>query len=491
MLSSALLDKLPPNIRLIVSCKVSADDLSMDSLLETFEQELIARERATNSVSQTPRRVNNQSRSSTSAFVTNAPGSPVCPFCQQSHSPTDCSSVPDLNARKKILRSSGHCFNCLQKNHLSRNCRSTSRCKRCQGKHHTSICKRGSRSRESPSLATPTELNPEAPAYTPDPTTSALCSTEKKAILLQTAHTVVHNPLKPKLANEVRLLFDSGSQQSYLTEQAMKLLQLKPTGGRTLSIATFGAIQEQTKICPIVSRGICLKGYPTVSLSLHIVPTVCEPLSCQPIAASVEANDHLMGLDLADSTDGGSHLPVDILIGCDYYWDLIMGSICRTEKRPTAIHTKLGWVLSGPTLSSNCVLCSSTSILTTHLLRVDGQPAESIQLAEQLRSFWVLESLGIHEEEKTLYDEFASNIAFQDGCYKVPLPWKEFHESLVDNYLLSVKRLKGLLQWLKHDLEILKEYDRTIQKQLAKGIIEPVFPMRRPLIECTISLTTV
>lgn len=50
MLSSVFLNKLPPDIRLIVSHKVSADDLDMDSLLDTFEQELIAHERANNSV---------------------------------------------------------------------------------------------------------------------------------------------------------------------------------------------------------------------------------------------------------------------------------------------------------------------------------------------------------------------------------------------------------------------------------------------------------
>ena len=180
----------------------------------------------------------------------------------------------------------------------------------------------------------------------------------------------------------------------------MRLLQLQPTGERTLSIATFGAIQEQTRVCPIVSVGICLKGYPTVSLSLHVVPTICEPLSCQPISASVEANGHLMGLDLADSADGSSHLPVDILVGSDYYWDLVMGSVCRSEKGPTAIHTKLGWVFSGPTLSSSTVLCSYTYITTTHLLQVDDRPAKSTKLAEQLRAFWELESLGISEEER-------------------------------------------------------------------------------------------
>ena len=70
MLSSVLLTKLPPEIRLIVSRKVSSDDLDMDSLLKTCEQELIAQERASNSVSQPPPRRNpSQPRPSTSAML--------------------------------------------------------------------------------------------------------------------------------------------------------------------------------------------------------------------------------------------------------------------------------------------------------------------------------------------------------------------------------------------------------------------------------------
>ena len=138
-----------------MSRKVSADDLDMDSFLQTFEQQLIAQERASDSVSQAPRRVHNQGHAHTTAFVANAPGPPVCVSRQQSHFPTDCSSVPDLIARKRILRNSGRCFNCFRKNHFSRNCLSTSKCKCCQGKHHTSICERGSYSRENPSLAMP------------------------------------------------------------------------------------------------------------------------------------------------------------------------------------------------------------------------------------------------------------------------------------------------------------------------------------------------
>ena len=471
MLSSVLLGKLPPDLRLIISRTVSTDELNVEHILETFERELVARERASNSVPHQARRTHNQGRTPTTSFLAGAQGSPECAFCGRSHNSVNCETVSDVDARKRILRNDGRCFNCLRKRHLSRNCPSKTKCRSCQGKHHTSICGMKTPSKEESGGKETPLLDPEAPTFTPKITTNTLCSTRGKAILLQTASTVAFNPLRRERATEVRILFDTGSQRSYVTEHATKLLQLKPTGEQTLSIATFGARQEQTRVCPIVSVGFRLKGYPDVSLSLHVVPTICEPLSSQYITATVKTHDQLKKLDLAEAASSTSGLVVDVLVGCDhYYWDFVTGKICRVTD---AIHTKLGWVLSGPTPSSELVRHSSACITTTHLLYVGSQPAESAQLTEQLRSFWELESLGI-EEEKTLYDEFKDRISFQDGRYQVPLPWKEFHEPLDDNYSLSVKRLKGLLKRLKHSPEILSQYESTIKDQLSKGVIEPV-----------------
>lgn len=119
--------------------------------------------------------------------------------------------------------------------------------------------------------------------------------------------------------------------------------------------------------------------------------------------------------------------------------------------------------------SSHC----STNLATIHVLRFDTQPSET-NLNEQLKSFWELESLGIKGEEKTLYDEFTSRVLFREGRYKVSLPWKEFHDPLPDNYSLSVNQLRGLLHRLRHDPNILKEYDHAIKDQLSQGIIEAI-----------------
>ena len=248
---------------------------------------------------------------------------------------------------------------------------------------------------------------------------------------------------------------------------------MEPTGRQTLSIATFGASSEQTRVCVTVNVDLCLKGYPPVLLSLYVVPTICDPLASQPIAICIEKTHSLNGLDFADYSDGKSSSHVDILICSDYYWELVTGSVCRSEKGPTAVHTKLGWVLSGPMLEGYRAQ-SSTNLITTHVLQVDTHQQKIVNLDEQLQSFWELESLGIQKVERTLYDEFTCSIVFHQGRYQVALSWKEFHDVLPDHYQLSLNRLRGLLRRLRHDPATLEQYDRTIKEQLEKGIIEVV-----------------
>ena len=101
---------------------------------------------------------------------------------------------------------------------------------------------------------------------------------------------------------------------------------------------------------------------------------------------------------------------------------------------------------------------------------------QSQSLDKQLRAFWELEALGIQDQERTIYNEFTSAVKFENGRYKVPLPWRELHDPLPDNRQLSEKRLHGLLRRLKQDPAVLKEHDDTIQDQLSKGVIEAVPP---------------
>ena len=48
--------------------------------------------------------------------------------------------------------------------------------------------------------------------------------------------------------------------------------------------------------------------------------------------------------------------------------------------------------------------------------------------------FWDLETLGIVEDELSVYEEFEKTLVFKDGRYQVQLPWKQ----KITSYLTTV-----------------------------------------------------
>ena len=414
MLTSVLLTKLPPEIILIATRKASSGDLDLETLQRVFEEELAAREFSRDpphsSNQQTPDKMQVPPMATTLLSGTQESSRrsrSTCCYCQQSHSAVDC-HVTDIEECRRILKTSGRCFNCLWKGHIAKKCCSSNRCQTCNRKHHLSICdqqsttttetKVNSSASESTNISMST-LDPEAPPYVLNPTMNALSSTSTKSVLLQTARALVYNPEVPDSHMELRVLLEGESQRSYMTEHARRVLRVEPEGEQQLSIAAFGSERGGPKVCPIVNVGILLKGYPSMIVSLFVVPMICEPLIGQPIDVCSNQNPHFNGLELADWVDQGSRLEVDILIGSDYYWDFVTGPVSKSTCGPTAIHTKLGWVVSGPiTATSGSNLCSTN--LVTHVLRVDGEPEP---LSDQLKAFWEFESLGIYSQMRVVY----------------------------------------------------------------------------------------
>ena len=113
-------------------------------------------------------------------------------------------------------------------------------------------------------------------------------------------------------------------------------------------------------VCPVVNVWMCLRGYTSMALSLYVRPTICGALVGQPISRCVVSQHlHLLGLELADSSNKALNMPVDMLVGSDYYWPLVTGKIRRGAGGLVAVHTKLGWVLSGLFSLDNYSQCST------------------------------------------------------------------------------------------------------------------------------------
>ena len=77
--------------------------------------------------------------STTTALLTGE-GQLKCCYCRQGHSSSSRGIVTDTSQRKAILKKVGHCFVCLKRHHMSKDCRSSVKCARCGGRHRTSIC---------------------------------------------------------------------------------------------------------------------------------------------------------------------------------------------------------------------------------------------------------------------------------------------------------------------------------------------------------------
>ena len=238
-------------------------------------------------------------------------------------------------------------------------------------------------------------------------------------------------------------------------------------------IKTFGSDKENKQECSVVSLGLLLKDGRHLEMSFLTVPLICEPLTTQPITCAKEGYQHLSELDLADFSYGDEDLEVDILIGSDHYWKFVTGEVVRGPYGPAAIKTRLGWVLSGPVeLTSSCAV----NLVSTHTLRTDahGATSDNQDLNEGLKRFWDLETLGIKENESSVYEEFERNVTSRNGRYEVCLPWKEPHPVLPNNHELCSRRLVGLLKRLRQNPQVLMEYDTVIKDQLCKGVVEVV-----------------
>ena len=133
------------------------------------------------------------------------------------------------------------------------------------------------------------------------------------SILLQTANASVSRIDEPHSAVTIRVLLDSGSQRSYISERAKEKLGLFPKRKEKLLIKLFGQENEDLRECGIVE--FCVRGLSQssgVQMTAHIVPPICSPLVNQAVQFAQQSYSHLVDLKLADqpSEDFGSEVDV-------------------------------------------------------------------------------------------------------------------------------------------------------------------------------------
>ena len=141
-------------------------------------------------------------------------------------------------------------------------------------------------------------LNAQAPAY--QPKTSNMWTYAGKQVLLQTAQTTAFNPDCLTVSAKVRIVMDTGSQMSYITDAARQRLALTSGGERSISIMTFGANQANDRNYEYVRVGLKSRDDQVLIFKLFSVPMICEPLTSHPLIDCQRTYPHLTDLELAD-----------------------------------------------------------------------------------------------------------------------------------------------------------------------------------------------
>ena len=508
LLNPLVMGKLPEEIRLALTKEMKGKEWELGLVLEILKAELGAREQCAHvkspaSVPSVKPRM--QNFSTTSALVNNS-NKITCSFCKGLHLSVKCSIVTDKGQRKAILRRQGRCFVCLKKGHISRDCTSKISCHICKQRHHASICDKGdiftpTGSRGQPRVFTnpvqwqsnPPHLSPRVTNESqPNSSGSNSCNTTmtmhvdtKTSVLLQTAKAYISAAQCPEKTAVARLILDSGSKHSYISEGLRSALSLPTVGKETLTIKTFGDSEGTVRTCDIVQ--FCVRSpYNSICLyvSAYVVPIVCAPIKNQAINFAIRNYPHLTGLWFADfPANIDDALNCEVLIGSNFYWHFMSGQCRRGEGGPIALESCLGWILSGPVYDCPASASTEVNLTDTHVLTLaSNERGEERLLEQQVANFWNLESIGISKDELSLYETFQDEIEFINGRYQVGLPWKQDHPVLPDNYALCKRRLQSTLAKLKANPPLMNDYRQIMKDQEERGIIERVEPHQEALV---------
>ncbi|XP_057299451.1 uncharacterized protein LOC130630070 [Hydractinia symbiolongicarpus] len=477
MLIPVVLSKLPNDIKLMISRKFDEDIWDAEAVLKILRKEIMAREKLSNiKLDEDEQREFPSSGSSLNAQAARTGTRKLfCSFCSGEHKSHECRTITKLETRKEIVLKNGRCFLCLRKGHMSRECKASFRCFHCKGKHHVALCEKKHNPNPPPSRSPKKNETENKDAESEDSSSNVTpaninIASDRNNVLLQTAMATVTS-CDGNFSAKLRILFDSGSQLSYITPQARKKLNLKTVSKKELSIKVFGG-EHSTKKLDLVKFEIkSTISNESINVSTF-VNDICKPVSGQTINFAVENYEHLQGLRLADQ-NFSDDLHVDILIGADYYWNFFTKTVLRSSSGgPVAMGSKLGFILSGPVSTVSTTPVTANMACTHSLLIMKETQSDYEILNENVNKFFNLECLGISSEEPSIYDKFTDEIKFKDHHYEVRLLVKGDKMFIEDNYSLAKDRLRSQFNKLKNNTELLKTYDDIFKEQLDSGIIE-------------------
>jgi hypothetical protein len=277
-----------------------------------------------------------------------------------------------------------------------------------------------------------------------------------ESVLMQTATTEVKKP-GGEVSMKTRLLLDCGSQRTYITESLANKLGLKTDRVEELNVVTFGNAQSKVLRTSWATLSLKLNNGEYLNIDVNIVPVISGDIQRRSFDFSKVRNfKHIVkSLDLADSLPTQKEsTSIDLLIGNDYYLDLILAHKIEVAPGLYLLSSKLGWIISGR--APCCDKKVSDPSMLTLTYRSSILPISAFQSIDkvmetktELEDFWNIEAIGIKDsvgesDDELAMKQFKDTLKFENGRYEVTWPWKEKSPDLPKNRELAFGRLKSV-----------------------------------------------
>ncbi|XP_070169690.1 uncharacterized protein [Polyergus mexicanus] len=354
-----------------------------------------------------------------------------CLNCSGNHNLMLCDEFKrkSVEQRTQFLKSHKCCFNCLKVGHFPTSCKSKKRCNLCRRAHHTLLHRASNIPVQKISENSVLENN----TLNAQPSGSATpeIKNETAVASVQTIHSPLKNPPNVLLATawvilrtvegrkfKVRALLDQGSAVSFISESLCQTMRTKRSRA-SLHVQCFGerysgVAKSQVSLTLESCNG---RGSSTFSLTAFVYQKITSYAGSK--TKTVDCWPHLRKLSLADPDPFSNH-PIHLLIGSDLYGSLLKQKVKHGPTgTPTAQLTALGWILSGPTGTSNSITGSATSLNCVTTPSLDSL----------LQKFWEIEEISseiqlLDEDKKCEQHFIETHQRAEDGRYIIRLPFK-------------------------------------------------------------------
>ena len=451
------------------------------------------------------RPLNDSQRPSTEALAVNSQregnqsrASLPCIFCKGSHFNDMCDKYTTLAERRQKLNQQRRCFICLKVGHVAKDCAGAQKKSCCycgrKGSHNRCVCPQKftrqetenfmatecSESSENTTTVTSNESvkknNQSTDTVNSSATPMLLASGEK--VLLQIA-TVPVQKVDGSTTVIARVLLDSASQRTFMTDRLAKQLKLVPEHRESLSVSTFGAEKASNINTYVVQFRVKTKDGSHMPMFANVLNQITGNIKRGPIhQKDLEFLQLIPQNKMADSIPHTLEtMAIDLLVGSDYFWDVVGGDKIILPSGIFMLPSKFGYIITGRYPENNCDnqdRSSSTLLVATKTSKVSSDRnfycSVNVSLIKNpdLEKFWCLETIGIKDPMGKENDEeaivrFCETIKFEDGRYQVTWPWKSDSVCMSDNFEVALRRLKSLVRRLQGDANLLQKYDGIIR----------------------------